>query len=113
MQIILERDSIDNPPTFNVCRLQLIFHTSVFTYYIFMLMCFQSKYSNTSIKFRREFALECFFLYYCMTEFPWKYCDWFLHADILNAKLSKLCHLIIWFLLLHELVILYQIKSHT
>ena len=30
MQIILERDSIDNPLTFNHCLLQLIFHTSVF-----------------------------------------------------------------------------------
>ena len=36
MQIILERDSIDKPLTFNVCLLQLIFHTSVFTYYIYM-----------------------------------------------------------------------------
>ena len=27
MQIILERDSIDKPLTFNVCLLQLIFHT--------------------------------------------------------------------------------------
>ena len=36
MQIILERDSIDKPLTFNLCLLQLIFHTSVFTYYIFM-----------------------------------------------------------------------------
>ena len=42
MQIILERDSIDKPLTFNVCLLQLIFHTSVFTYYILMLRCFQS-----------------------------------------------------------------------
>ena len=31
---ILERGSIDKPLTFNVCLLQLIFHTSVFTYYI-------------------------------------------------------------------------------
>ena len=33
MRIIIERDSIDKPLTFNVCLLQLIFHTSVFTYY--------------------------------------------------------------------------------
>ena len=34
MQIILERDSIDKPLTFNVCLLQLIFHTvcSTITY---------------------------------------------------------------------------------
>ena len=42
MEIILERDSTDKPLTFNVCLLQLIFHTSVFTYYIFMQRCFQS-----------------------------------------------------------------------
>ena len=36
MQIILERDSIDKPLTFNLCLLQLIFYTSVFTYYMFM-----------------------------------------------------------------------------
>ena len=31
---ILEQISIDNPLTFNICLLQLIFHTSVFTKYI-------------------------------------------------------------------------------
>ena len=36
MQIILERDFIDKPLTFNIGLLQFIFHTSVFTYYIFM-----------------------------------------------------------------------------
>ena len=56
MQIILERDSIDKPLTFNLCLLQLIFHTSVFTYYMFMQRCFQSKYSNTCIKFRLGFV---------------------------------------------------------
>ena len=40
MQIILERDFIDRPLTFNIGLLQLIFHTSVFTYYIFMLGVF-------------------------------------------------------------------------
>ena len=34
MQII--RDSIDKTLTFNVCLLQLIFQTSLFTYYIFI-----------------------------------------------------------------------------
>ena len=57
MQIIPERNSIDKPLTFNLYLLQLIFHTSVFTYYMFMQRCFQSKYSNTCIKFRRGFAL--------------------------------------------------------
>ena len=32
MQIVLERGFIDKPLTFNIGLLQLIFHTSVFTY---------------------------------------------------------------------------------
>ena len=32
MQIVLGRGSIDKPLTFNIGLLQLIFHTSVFTY---------------------------------------------------------------------------------
>ena len=51
MQIILERDSIDKPLTFNVCLLQPIFHTSVFTYYIFMQRCFQSSNSAEGLHF--------------------------------------------------------------
>ena len=35
MQIVLERGSIDKPLTFNIGTLQLIFHTSVFTLYIY------------------------------------------------------------------------------
>ena len=31
MQIVLEEGSIDNPLTFNIDLLQLIFHTSVFS----------------------------------------------------------------------------------
>ena len=32
MQIVLEQGFIDNPLIFNIGLLQLIFHTSVFTY---------------------------------------------------------------------------------
>ena len=58
MQIILERDSIDKPLTFNVWLLQLIFHTSLFTYYIFMQRCFQSSNSAEGLHFS-AFHLYC------------------------------------------------------
>ena len=48
MQIVLERGFIDKPLTFNIGLQQFIFHTSVFTEYICMKNCFQSKYSNIS-----------------------------------------------------------------
>ena len=38
MQIVLERGFIDKPLTFNIGLLQLIFHTSVFTYNIYICM---------------------------------------------------------------------------
>ena len=60
MQIILERDSIDKSLTFNVCLLQLIFHTSVFTYYIFMQRCFQS--SNSAEGLYLLFIVTAFYL---------------------------------------------------
>ena len=60
MQIILERDSIDKPLTFNVCLLQLIFHTSVFTNYIFMLRCFQSSNSAEGLHFSAFHSCCCY-----------------------------------------------------
>ena len=60
MQIILERDSIDKPLTFNICLLQLIFHTSVFTYYIFMRRCFQSSNSAEGLHFSAFHYYKCY-----------------------------------------------------
>ena len=60
MQIILERHSIDKSLTFNVCLLQLIFHTSVFTYYIFMQRCFPILASNSA-----EGCTLVLFIYTC------------------------------------------------
>ena len=44
MQIVLKRDSIHKPLTFNICLLQQIFHSSVFTTYaanVFSIQIFQ------------------------------------------------------------------------